>query len=73
MYNLSGMGHKTYDLAFTTGKSNRTGINHGVLNNPSPAQYTPNNPNLVTYSVTFPKDGKNTADPEEGNPDPAAY
>ena len=72
MYNLSGKGVKTRILSVPAGTSQRTDINEGVLNNPSPSHYNPNHPSIVTHSVSFPKNSKQV---EHGNdnPDPGYY
>ena len=70
---MHGTGMKTKILSFTTGKSQRTVINQGAPNNPSPSHYKPNNPSLLTHSVSFPKNNKFAESDTMLNPDPAAY
>lgn len=54
VYNTSGMGIKTRSVSFKTGKSERTKINQGVLNNPSPTHYQ-NAPKNEGISITMSK------------------
>ena len=73
VYNMHGTGIKTRALTFTTGKSQRTVINEGAPNNPSPSHYKPNHPSMVTHSVSFPKNDKVVESDTIPFPDPGAY
>lgn len=66
------MGIKTRSVSFKTGKSQRTKINHGVLNNPGPTQYN-NAPKHEGISITMSKTQRIDEQSKNFNPEANLY
>jgi hypothetical protein len=52
---MSGTGIKQRAITYSNGRSRRSHINEGVLNNPSPTHYNPKVDSNNATASTFPK------------------